>query len=148
MRNQSSKRLKARRTQQGFTLLEIMVVIVILGVLASLVAPNVLGNKAKADRQKAISDIVALENALEMYHLDNGFYPSNEQGLKALANKPSGYPEPKAWRDNGYIRRLPTDPWGNNYYMQAPGEYGPIDIFSAGSDGQPGTDQDIGNWDQ
>ncbi|WP_461537646.1 type II secretion system major pseudopilin GspG [Spongorhabdus nitratireducens] len=148
MRNLSSKRLKARRTQQGFTLLEIMVVIVILGVLASLVAPNVLGNKAKADRQKAISDIVALENALEMYHLDNGFYPSNEQGLEALAKTPSGYPEPKAWRDNGYIRRLPTDPWGNNYHMQAPGEYGPIDIFSAGADGQPGTDQDIGNWDQ
>ncbi|MGY0219748.1 type II secretion system major pseudopilin GspG [Endozoicomonadaceae bacterium StTr2] len=147
MRNLSSKRLKARRTQQGFTLLEIMVVIVILGTLAAMIAPNVLGNKAKADRQKAISDIVALENALESYHLDNGFYPSNEQGLEALVKKPSGYPEPKAWRENGYIRRLPADPWGQNYYMQAPGENGPIDIFSSGPDRQAGTDQDIGNWD-
>ncbi len=132
---------------KGFTLLEIMVVIVILGVLASIVAPNVLGNKDKADKQKAVSDIVALESALDMYKLDNNFYPTNEQGLNALVKRPSGFPEPKGWRDNGYIRRLPTDPWGNQYLMQAPGEYGPVDIFSAGPDGQAGTDQDVGNWD-
>lgn len=133
--------------QRGFTLLEIMVVIVILGVLASMVAPNVLGNKDKADKQKAVTDIVALEGALDMYKLDNNIYPSTEQGLEALVSKPSGFPEPKSYRDNGYIRRLPQDPWGNPYYLVVPGEYGPVDIFSAGPDGQPGTDQDIGNWD-
>lgn len=134
------------RQQGGFTLLEIMVVIVILGVLASMVAPNVIGNKGKADRQKAISDIVALENALDMYKLDNNFYPSTEQGLQALVAKPTGFPEPKGYRQKGYIRRLPTDPWGNEYLMQNPGQYGEIDVFSAGPDGQAGTDQDIGNW--
>ena len=135
------------KRQRGFTLLEIMVVIVILGVLASMVAPNVLGNKDKADRQKAVTDIVALESALDMYKLDNNTYPSTEQGLEALVNKPSGFPEPKSYRDNGYIRRLPQDPWGSPYYLVVPGEYGPVDIFSAGPDGQPGSDQDIGNWD-
>lgn len=135
------------RKQGGFTLLEIMVVIVILGVLASMVAPNVLGNKDKADRQKAVSDIVALENALDMYRLDNNHYPTTEQGLDALVSKPSGSPEPRGYRDNGYIRRLPQDPWGNEYYLVSPGDYGPVDIFSAGPDGQPGTEQDVGNWD-
>ncbi len=146
---QKHKRLQRnhRTTQAGFTLLEIMVVIVILGVLASMVAPNVLGNKGKADRQKVLSDLVALESALDMYKLDNNVYPSNEQGLKALVSKPSGFPEPKGYRENGYIRRLPTDPWGNPYYLQIPGEYGSVDVFSAGSDGQPGTDQDVGNWE-
>ena len=148
----SSKIQKMRSTlhgqkQRGFTLLEIMVVIVILGVLASMVAPNVLGNKDKADRQKAVSDIVALENALDMYRLDNNHYPSTEQGLDALVSKPSGSPEPRGYRENGYIRRMPQDPWGNEYYLVSPGEYGPVDIFSAGADGQPDTEQDIGNWD-
>ena len=136
-----------RRRQAGFTLLEIMVVIVILGVLASMVAPNVLGNKEKADRQKAISDIVALENALDMYRLDNNHYPTTQQGLEALVSKPNGSPEPRGYRGNGYIRRLPQDPWGNEYYLVSPGEFGQVDIFSAGADGQPGTEQDIGNWD-
>ena len=132
--------------QAGFTLLEIMVVIVILGILASMVAPNVLGNKDKADQQKAISDIASLESALDMYKLDNNIYPSNEQGLEALVSKPSLTPEPVNYRKNGYIRRLPTDPWGNPYYLQVPGEYGEVDVFSAGPDGEPGTDLDIGNW--
>ena len=140
------KQQQRRRQQSGFTLLEIMVVIVILGVLASLVAPNVIGNKDKADRQKAISDIVALENAMDMYKLDNNVYPTTQQGLEALVKKPSGSPEPRAYRDNGYIRRLPQDPWGNDYLMMSPGEHGPVDIFSAGPDGQAGTEQDIGNW--
>ncbi|WP_263079723.1 type II secretion system major pseudopilin GspG [Endozoicomonas sp. Mp262] len=141
------KQQQRKRQQSGFTLLEIMVVIVILGVLASMVAPNVIGNKDKADHQKAVSDIVALENALDMYKLDNNMYPSTQQGLEALVKKPSGTPEPRAYRKNGYIRRLPQDPWGNDYMMLSPGEHGPIDIFSAGPDGQAGTDQDIGNWD-
>lgn len=135
------------RKQSGFTLLEIMVVIVILGVLASLVAPNVIGNKEKADMQKAVSDIISLENALDMYKLDNNHYPSTQQGLDALVEMPQGSPEPRSYRSNGYIRRLPKDPWGNDYLMQSPGQYGEIDIFSAGPDGQPGTDADIGNWD-
>ena len=133
--------------QRGFTLLEIMVVVAILGVLVSIVAPNVLGNKEKADHQKVISDIVALENALDMYRLDNNHYPTTDQGLEALVTKPSGSPEPRSYRNNGYVRRLPQDPWGNDYYLVSPGEYAPVDIFSAGPDGQPGTDQDIGNWD-
>lgn len=135
-----------RQKQQGFTLIEIMVVIVILGVLASMVAPNVLGNKEKADQQKAVSDIVTLENALDMYKLDNNHFPSTQQGLNALVEQPSGSPQPGNYRDNGYIRRLPQDPWGNEYLMQSPGEFGDIDIFSAGPDGQAGSDDDIGNW--
>ncbi|WP_448218709.1 type II secretion system major pseudopilin GspG [Endozoicomonas sp. 2B-B] len=138
---------KAHRQQQrGFTLIEIMVVIVILGVLASMVAPNVLGNKEKADQQKAVSDLVTLENALDMYKLDNNHFPSTQQGLNALVEQPSGSPQPRNYRDNGYIRRLPQDPWGNDYLMQSPGEFGDIDIFSAGPDGQAGSEDDIGNW--
>ncbi|WP_422135888.1 type II secretion system major pseudopilin GspG [Endozoicomonas sp. ALD040] len=135
-----------RQQQQGFTLIEIMVVIVILGVLASMVAPNVLGNKEKADQQKAVSDLVTLENALDMYKLDNNHFPSTQQGLNALVEQPSGSPQPRNYRDNGYIRRLPQDPWGNDYLMQSPGEFGDIDIFSAGPDGQAGSEDDIGNW--
>ena len=140
------KHAKRKQRQSGFTLLEIMVVIVILGVLASMVAPNIIGNKDKADQQKAVSDIVAMENALDMYKLENNFYPTTQQGLEALVNKPSGNPEPKSYRDNGYIRRLPKDPWGNDYLMLSPGENGPLDIFSAGPDGQAGTDDNTGNW--
>ena len=112
-----------RQSQRGFTLLEIMVVIVIMGILASLVVPNLMGNKDKADRQKVVSDIVALESALDMYKLDNSRYPTD-----------------------GYIRRLPQDPWGGDYQLVSPGQHGQIDIFSSGQDGVPGTDDDIGNW--
>ena len=134
------------RRQSGFTLLEIMVVIVILGVLASLVVPNIMGNKESADRQKVVSDVIALENALDMYKLENNFYPSTDQGLEALVSEPSGNPKPKSYRSDGYIRRLPSDPWGNDYLLLNPGENGKIDIFSVGMDGQAGTDDDIGNW--
>jgi len=132
--------------QTGFTLLEIMVVIVILGVLASMVVPNLMGNKDKADRQKVVSDVVALENALDMYKLDNGVYPSTEQGLEALVEQPSGTPEPRSYREDGYIKRLPQDPWGNDYILNSPGEHGKIDVLSVGQDGEEGTDDDIGNW--
>ncbi len=108
--------------QRGFTLLEIMVVIVILGVLASLVVPNLMGNKEKADRQKAVSDIVSLESALDMYKLDNNRYPSTEQGLKALVTKPTVQPEPRNYPADGYIRRLPQDPWGTDYQLLNPGQ--------------------------
>ena len=132
--------------QRGFTLLEIMVVIVILGILASLVVPNLMGNKEQADRQKAVSDIVALDNALDMYKLDNSRYPTTEQGLEALVTKPQGDPAPRNYKDDGYIKRLPQDPWGNNYQLMSPGEHGKIDVFSLGLDGEAGTADDIGNW--
>ncbi|MBD0787604.1 type II secretion system major pseudopilin GspG [Vibrio sp. Y2-5] len=139
---------RSNKTQAGFTLLEIMVVIVILGILASLVVPNLMGNKEKADQQKAVTDIVALENALDMYKLDNSVYPTTDQGLEALVTKPSS-PEPRNYRDGGYIRRLPKDAWGNDYQYLSPGDNGAIDIFSLGADGQEGgegANADIGNW--
>ncbi|MCG7584378.1 type II secretion system major pseudopilin GspG [Photobacterium sp. OFAV2-7] len=138
-----------QRKQRGFTLLEVMVVIVILGVLASLVVPNLLGNKEKADQQKVVTDISALEQALDMYKLDNSVYPNTDQGLDALVTKPSSSPEPRNYRDGGYIKRLPKDPWGNDYNYVMPGENGAVDIFSLGADGQDGgegVNTDIGNW--
>ena len=135
--------------QAGFTLLELMVVIVILGVLASMVVPNLMGNKEKADAQKATSDIVALEGSLDMYKLDNHRYPTTEQGLQALVTKPDIAPIPKNYRDDGYIRRLPEDPWGNDYQYLSPGEKGLFDVYTLGADGQEngeGAGADIGNW--
>ncbi|MDN3679553.1 type II secretion system major pseudopilin GspG [Vibrio tapetis subsp. quintayensis] len=140
---------KMNKKQSGFTLLEVMVVVVILGVLASVVVPNLLGNKEKADQQKAITDIVALENALDMYKLDNSVYPTTDQGLEALVSKPSASPEPRNYRNDGYIRRLPNDPWGNEYQYLSPGDNGNIDIFTLGADAQEGGEgaqADIGNW--
>ncbi|ALX95864.1 type II secretion system protein GspG [Serratia fonticola] len=135
-----------QQRQRGFTLLEIMVVIVILGILASLVVPNLMGNKEKADHQKVVSDIVALESALDMYKLDNGRYPTTEQGLQALVTKPSAQPEPRNYPQGGYIRRLPQDPWGADYQLLSPGQHGQLDVFSYGPDGIPDTEDDIGNW--
>ena len=133
--------------QQGFTLMELMVVIVILGVLASLVVPNLMGNKDRADRQKAVTDIVALENALDMYKLDNHRYPTTEQGMEALVTAPTLTPLAENYSTDGYIRRLPNDPWGNDYILISPGEHGAVDITSAGPDGEAGTADDINNWD-
>lgn len=138
------------KRQQGFTLLEVMVVLVIIGLLVAIVAPNVLDNQDKAMVQKARADLSSLEQALEMYRLDNFTYPSSEQGLNALVTKPSIAPEPRNYRDNGYIRRLPTDPWGNAYQYRFPGEKGRVDVFSFGADGRiggEGLNADIGNWD-
>ncbi|MBD8514847.1 type II secretion system major pseudopilin GspG [Photobacterium sp. CAU 1568] len=138
-----------QRQQRGFTLLEVMVVIVILGVLASLVVPNLLGNKEKADQQKVVTDIGALEQALDMYKLDNSVYPTTDQGLDALVTEPASSPEPRNYRNGGYIKRLPKDPWGNDYNYVMPGEHGPVDVFSLGADGQEGGEEvntDIGNW--
>ncbi|MBD1574342.1 type II secretion system major pseudopilin GspG [Vibrio sp. S17_S38] len=149
MRFKSTKNPLTRK-QKGFTLLEVMVVVVILGILASFVVPNLLGNKEKADQQKTVTDIVALENALDMYKLDNSVYPTTDQGLEALVSKPTGSPEPRNYRNDGYIRRLPKDPWGGDYQYLSPGDKGNIDVFSLGSDGQEGGDdgakKDIGNW--
>ncbi|CNL13596.1 general secretion pathway protein G [Yersinia frederiksenii] len=132
--------------QGGFTLLEVMVIIIILGLLASLTIPSLMSNKDRADRQKALSDIAAIENALEMYKLDNGYYPTEDQGIKALVAKPVEHPIPRIYPDNGYIRRLPKDPWNNSYQISNPGQYEEIDIFSAGPDRVIDTEDDIGNW--
>jgi len=134
------------KKQSGFTMLELMVVVVILGILATLVIPNVFGNREQAEQQKVISDLTALENAMEMYRLDNGMYPTTEQGLEALVEEPRMEPRPRNFRDGGYIRRLPRDPWNNAYQLLSPGQYGRYDIFTAGPDGQPGTQDDIGTW--
>ncbi|KAF1366899.1 type II secretion system major pseudopilin GspG [Yokenella regensburgei] len=136
-----------KNLQRGFTLLELMVVIVILGVLASLVVPNLMGNKARADKQKAISDIVALEGAMDMYKLDNHRYPTTEQGLSALVTAPTSSPAPTNYNPEGYIKRLPADPWGNEYVLVSPGEHGTYDLIACGEDGEAGTADDINNWE-
>lgn len=109
--------MRATDKQRGFTLLEIMVVIVIIGVLASLVVPNLMGNKEKADKQKAVSDIVALENATDMYKLDNHRYPTTNQGLESLVEAPTLPPLAANYNKEGYIKRLPADPQGNDYVL-------------------------------
>lgn len=134
------------KQQSGFTMLEMMVVIVILGIMATLVLPQIFGQREQADMQKAISDITALENAMEMYRVQNGIYPTTEQGLEALVSAPQTDPRPRNYQSDGYIRRLPADPWGNEYRLLSPGQNGRYDIFSVGPDGQPGTEDDIGNW--
>lgn len=134
------------KKQKGFTLLEVMIVVVILGILASLTVPSLMGNKDRADRQKAASDVVALENALEMYWLDNGVYPSQQQGLAALVKAPTVTPLPRNYRSDGYIRRLPKDPWSNAYQYRNPGQHGRVDIYSTGPSGTEG-EQVIGNWE-
>ncbi len=138
--------MKTNKKAQGFTLLELMVVIVILGVLASLVVPNLLGNKDKADLQKAITDVRALETALSFYKLDNYAFPTTEQGLEALVSETDIEPTPRRFQEDGYIPRLPLDPWGSEYILLNPGENGKMDIFSVGPDREAGTEDDIGNW--
>lgn len=133
---------------QGFTLIEIMVVIVILGVLAALVAPNMLGRPGDARIIAAKSDINSVGNALDLYKLDNHTFPSTDQGLEALVNKPSGHPEPANWNADGYLKALPKDPWGNDYLYLSPGAKGGYDLYSLGADkrdGGEGENADIGN---
>lgn len=138
------------RRQKGFTLIEIMVVVVIIGLLATLVLPRVLGRQEQAQIEKAKADIQALSSALKLYKLDNYNYPSTQQGLEALRREPGGDPPANNWKQGGYIERLPTDPWGNPYQYLSPGQHGEYDIWSYGSDGKPGGQDaaaDIGNWD-
>jgi len=132
--------------QSGFTLLEVMVVIVILGILASMVVPNLLGSQEKANVQKAVSDITALETSLTMYKMDNYKFPTTEQGLEALVTETDIEPLPRRFQEDGYIKRLPQDAWGNDYQLLNPGEHGKYDVFSMGPDGEAGTEDDIGNW--
>jgi general secretion pathway protein G len=130
----------------GFTLIEVMVVVVILSILAAMVVPRIMDNPEKARITKAKADIRALETALNLYRLDNMIYPTTDQGLEALVSAPNSAPEPKNWKQGGYLDRVPTDPWGNPYLYLSPGSHGSIDIYSGGLDAQS-TDDDIGNWD-
>lgn len=133
------------RRSAGFTLIEVMVVVVILGILAAIVVPRIMDRPDEARITKARQDIRALEAALNLYRLDNYTYPTTDQGLEALVTKPAA-PEPPRWKEGGYVDRLPTDPWQHPYQFLNPGTHGAIDIYSMGPDGQSGTDDDIGNW--
>ena len=135
--------------QQGFTLIEIMVVVIILGILAAIVAPNVIGRVGDAQIAAAKQDLRGVENALKFYRLDNFAYPTTEQGLQALGTRPND-PNIRNWKQGGYLDRLPKDPWGNPYQYLNPGNNGEVDIYTLGRDGRPGgegEDADIGNWD-
>lgn len=137
------------KKQSGFTLIEVIVVVVILGILASVVVPKVVNRTGQAQIVKAKQDIRALESALQLYRVDNFDYPTTDQGLQALAEKPTTSPEPRNWQSGGYIKNIPKDPWGNEYQYLSPGENGEFDIVTLGKDGRPGgTDDntDIGNW--
>lgn len=134
---------------RGFTLIEIMVVVVILGILAAVVVPRILDRPDTARLVKARQDIRALESALGLYRLDNHFYPSTDQGIEALVAKPSGEPEARNWNPGGYIDRMPLDPWQRPYIYLQPGQHGTLDLYTLGADGVPGGDgisADIGNW--
>ena len=130
--------------QQGFSLIEIMVVVVIMGILAALIVPNLMNRPDQAREIKAKQDILALENALELYRLDNGFYPTEEQGLQALVVAPQSEPTPINWRN--YLKKLPQDPWGHAYHFQNPGEHGEIDLYSEGPTGKD--KHIISNWSE
>lgn len=132
---------------KAFTLIEIMVVVVILGILAVMIVPKVMGRPDQARMVKAKQDLLSLENALELYKLDNGDYPTTEQGLKSLVKKPEIEPVPGEWKEGGYVKRLPKDPWGHAYHYANPGEHGDIDLYSDGKKGTRAQAEDlIGNW--
>lgn len=133
--------------QRGFSLIEIMVVVIILGILASLVVPKIMSRPDDARIVKAKHDILGVQNALDLYRLDNGFYPSTDQGLDALVKKPATRPSPKNWKL--YLKSLPKDPWGRDYLYLNPGQHGEIDIFTYGANGEPGgegVNAEIGTW--
>ncbi|WP_427901639.1 type II secretion system major pseudopilin GspG [Marinobacter caseinilyticus] len=142
--------MKQTAGQRGFTLIEIMVVMVILGLLVAIVAPNIMGRSDQARVTVAKTQMSNIGNALDLYRLDNSHYPSTQQGLKALVSKPGGSPEPRNWNPDGYLKTLPEDPWGREYEYISPGINGPYDLYSYGSDGQEGGDgdaADISVWD-
>lgn len=140
------------KNENGFSFIELMVVVVILGILAGMIVPRYMGRTDDAKVIKAKMDIAAIETSLKMYYLDNGFYPTTEQGLKALVEKPTTEPVPVRWNESGYLdkRRVPKDPWGREYLYLCPGVNGEYDILSYGADGVPGGEgknQDIKSWE-
>ncbi|MBA8884265.1 type II secretion system major pseudopilin GspG [Dokdonella fugitiva] len=137
------------RAARGFTLIEILVVVVILGILAAIVVPRVMERPGEARVTRARQDIQGIVTALSMYKLDNYAYPSTEQGLDALVTKPSGQPDAPNWK-GPYLEHAPKDPWGHPYQYAQPGQHGSIDVYSLGADGKPGGDgeaADVGNWE-
>jgi general secretion pathway protein G len=136
-------------SQRGFTLLELMVVVVILGILAALVVPKVMSRPDEARVTASRQDVASLMQALQLYRLDNQRYPTTEQGLQALVTRPDSAPIPPNWKPEGYVGRLPKDPWGHPYAYLNPGVHGEIDVYGLGADGAPGgegNDADIGSW--
>ncbi len=134
----------------GFTLIEVMVVVVILSILAAIVVPNIMGSPDEARIVAAKQDMRALESALNMYRLDNYTYPTTDQGIEALVTRPTSPPDPRNWQEGGYFDRLPKDPWGNHYQYLSPGQHGQFDLYSLGADGQlggAGVNADINNWE-
>jgi general secretion pathway protein G len=139
---------RTRAAQSGFTLIEIIVVVVIIGLLAAVVTQTLSGRTDDARIAKARQDIQAMETALTLFKLDNFRYPTNEQGLRALVEKPAD-PEIRNWKEGGYVKRLSKDPWGRDYLYESPGTHGEVDIYTLGADGQAGGEKanaDIGNW--
>ena len=151
MQNFASIRYHARKTlARGFTLIEIMVVIAILGIMAAIVVPKLVGHTDTAKVVAAKQDIANIKQALILYKLDNQRYPTTEQGLQALVVKPASGPAANGYKADGYLEKIPKDPWGNPYQYLCPGLKGEFDVFSYGADGQPGGDginADIGSWD-
>ena len=146
--NMSRKRLNVH----GFTLIELMVVIVILGILAGLIIPRIMGRPEEARRMKARVQMESVETALRLYKLDNGVYPSTEQGLQALIEAPTVGELPRAWRKGGYLEKgkVPKDPWGHEYVYLSPGLHDDFDLVSYGADGQPGGEErnkDVNSWE-
>ena len=150
MDHRPSRAERSRRRQRGFTLIEIMIVVVIIGLLAAVIMPQLLGRVDDARVAKAHQDIQAIETALTMYRLDNAKYPTTDQGLRALIVQPTD-PSIRHWRPGGYVQKASKDPWGNDYQYVSPGTHGgEYDLYSLGADNQPGgegVDADIGNWD-
>lgn len=142
-----NSRYRSQTSQSGFTLIEVMVVVVILGVLAALIVPKLMGRTDDARIMAAQHDIATLMQALRLYKLDNLRYPTTEQGLQALVSPPAREPLAGNWKSGGYIEKLPNDPWGYPYQYLSPGIHGEVDIVSFGADGQPGGEGgDIGSW--
>jgi general secretion pathway protein G len=140
--NYKAKYMK-KLTQSGFTLIEVMVVVVILGILAAIIVPRIMSRPEQARMVKVKQDILAVQSALDLYKLDNGFYPSTDQGLQALVTKPTTTPTPRNWKSDGYLQDVPTDPWGESYQYINDDEK--LKIFSFGPKGKDGNSE-IGNW--
>lgn len=143
-------RIKGHWGQRGFTLIEIMVVVVILGILAAIIIPRISDRPEQARRTKAVMDVKSIETALSLFHMDNGFYPSTEQGLEALVEKPTTGRIPNDYKESGYLKKVPLDPWKNLFIYISPGAYGDYDLVSYGNDGEEGGEgkyADINNWE-
>ena len=140
-----------KRRQLGLTLIEIMVVIVIMAILAAIVVPKIMNRPNQAKKLKVKQDILAIENSMDLYKLDNGLYPSQDQGIDALVHQPSAEPLAANWSTGGYLKKLPMDPWAHPYHYDNPGSHGQIDIYSWGANNQPagsGMNATIGNWNE